>query len=111
MITKGVFLLGVGALALGFATTTAAAAELFTLKSTTFADSKMMPTKVANSQQCTRQRNAAPLYFRSYRNRFRPQGAAARLDAGRIDRKVWPSAGASEGHNGNDRVVVNPWHE
>jgi len=40
MITKGVFLLGVGALALGFATTTAAAAELFTLKSTTFADSQ-----------------------------------------------------------------------
>ena len=49
MITKGVFLLGVGALTLGFATTTATAAELFTLKSTTFADSKMMPTKVANS--------------------------------------------------------------
>jgi Raf kinase inhibitor-like YbhB/YbcL family protein len=36
-------------LALGFATATADAAELFTLKSTTFADGKIMPKKVANS--------------------------------------------------------------
>jgi len=62
MITKGVFLLGVGALALGFATTTAAAAELFTLKSTTFADSKMMPTKVANSQ-ANAPANATPHHY------------------------------------------------
>ena len=36
-------------LALGFATAVADAAELFTLKSTTFADGKIMPKKVANS--------------------------------------------------------------
>jgi Raf kinase inhibitor-like YbhB/YbcL family protein len=34
---------------LGFAAATADAAEIFTLKSTTFADGKMMPKKVANS--------------------------------------------------------------
>ncbi len=36
-------------LALGFAATTANAAGIFTLQSTTFADGKMMPKKVANS--------------------------------------------------------------
>jgi Raf kinase inhibitor-like YbhB/YbcL family protein len=38
------------ALALGFAATAADAAGIFTLKSTTFADGKMMPLKVANSK-------------------------------------------------------------
>jgi Raf kinase inhibitor-like YbhB/YbcL family protein len=38
-------------LALGFAATTANAADVFTLKSTTFADGKMMPKKVANSPE------------------------------------------------------------
>jgi len=37
------------ALALGFAATAAQAADLFSIKSTTFADGKMMPKKVANS--------------------------------------------------------------
>ena len=37
-------------LAAGFAATAADAAGIFTLKSTTFADGKMMPKKVANSQ-------------------------------------------------------------
>jgi Raf kinase inhibitor-like YbhB/YbcL family protein len=50
MITKGVFVLGVSALALGFATAAATAAEVFTLKSTTFADGKIMPKKVANNK-------------------------------------------------------------
>jgi Raf kinase inhibitor-like YbhB/YbcL family protein len=36
-------------IALGFAAATADAAEIFTLKSTTFADGKIMPKKVANS--------------------------------------------------------------
>jgi len=45
-----------------FATTTATAAELFTLKSTTFADSKMMPTKVANSQ-ANAPANATPHHY------------------------------------------------
>jgi Raf kinase inhibitor-like YbhB/YbcL family protein len=49
MITKGVFVLGVSAFALGSVTVTATAAEVFTLKSTTFADGKIMPKKVANS--------------------------------------------------------------
>ena len=38
-------------LALGFAATTANAAGIFTLQSTTFADGKMMPKKVANSPE------------------------------------------------------------
>jgi Raf kinase inhibitor-like YbhB/YbcL family protein len=37
-------------IAFGFAVTAADAAGIFTLKSTTFADGKMMPKKVANSQ-------------------------------------------------------------
>jgi Raf kinase inhibitor-like YbhB/YbcL family protein len=40
----------VATLAVGFAATAANAAGIFTLKSTTFADGKMMPKKVANSQ-------------------------------------------------------------
>ena len=51
MITKGVFVLGVSAFAVGCATATATAAGVFTLKSTTFADGKMMPKKVANTKQ------------------------------------------------------------
>ena len=38
-------------LALGFVGTTANAADVFTLKSTTFEDGKMMPKKVANSHE------------------------------------------------------------
>lgn len=41
---------GAAALAFGFAGATANAAGLFTLQSKTFADGKMMPKKVANSQ-------------------------------------------------------------
>jgi Raf kinase inhibitor-like YbhB/YbcL family protein len=51
MITKSGFILGVSALALGFATSAASAAEVFTLKSTTFADGKIMPKKVANTKE------------------------------------------------------------
>ena len=50
MITKSVLVFGAGVFALSFATVTATAAELFALKSMTFADGKMMPKKVANSQ-------------------------------------------------------------
>ena len=197
MITKGVFLPGVGALALGFATTTATAAELFTLKSTTFADSKMMPKKVANSRanaptnaNCVGDDVSPQLSWSNVPDGTRsfallmidPEGRApggvnhwiaygipasvtgfAEGDVSKPSDKyvggkstqgvgfysgpctppnatphhytfvliatdfdpkelppgltrdeliaIWPSAGASEGHNGNDRVVVNPWHE
>jgi Raf kinase inhibitor-like YbhB/YbcL family protein len=50
---RHLFAAAAAALALGFAATTATtanAAGLFTLQSTTFADGKMMPKKVANSQ-------------------------------------------------------------
>ena len=50
MITKSVLVFGAGVFALSFATVTATAAELFALKSMTFADGKMMPKKVANSR-------------------------------------------------------------
>ena len=49
MITDRIFAVSTMTLALGFATAAADAAELFTLKSTTFADGKIMPKKVANS--------------------------------------------------------------
>jgi Raf kinase inhibitor-like YbhB/YbcL family protein len=49
MITDRIFAASIMTLALGFATAAADAAELFTLKSTTFADGKIMPKKVANS--------------------------------------------------------------
>lgn len=49
MITDRIFAASIMTLALGFATAVADAAELFTLKSTTFADGKIMPKKVANS--------------------------------------------------------------
>lgn len=49
MIRKRVFAIGITALAFGFTTAAADAAEIFTLKSTTFADGKIMPKKVANS--------------------------------------------------------------
>jgi Raf kinase inhibitor-like YbhB/YbcL family protein len=53
MFTKQCHLLAVAAAALtvGFAATTANAAGIFTLKSTTFADGKMMPKKVANTKE------------------------------------------------------------
>ena len=49
MITDRIFAVSTMTLALGFATAAADAAELFTLESTTFADGKIMPKKVANS--------------------------------------------------------------
>jgi phosphatidylethanolamine-binding protein (PEBP) family uncharacterized protein len=49
MITDRIFAASIITLALGFATATADAAELFTLKSATFADGKIMPKKTANS--------------------------------------------------------------
>ena len=49
MITDRIFAVSTMTLALGFATAAADAAGLFTLKSTTFADGKIMPKKVANS--------------------------------------------------------------
>jgi len=49
MITDRIFAASIMTLALCFTTAAADAAELFTLKSTTFADGKIMPKKVANS--------------------------------------------------------------
>ena len=49
MIIDRIFAASIMTLTLGFATVAADAAELFTLKSTTFADGKIMPKKVANS--------------------------------------------------------------
>lgn len=49
MITDRIFAVSTMTLALGLATAAADAAELFTLKSTTFADGKIMPKKVAIS--------------------------------------------------------------
>ena len=52
MATKrsGVFAAAAVALAVGFVSTIANAADIFTLGSTTFQDGRMMPKKVANSQ-------------------------------------------------------------
>ena len=52
MLTKrsGVFAAAAVALAVGFVSTIANAADIFTLGSTTFQDGRMMPKKVANSQ-------------------------------------------------------------
>src|SRR6516165_11045212 len=49
MIKKPFFAVASAALAVGFTAVAAKAADVFTLKSTTFADGKMMPKKVANS--------------------------------------------------------------
>ena len=49
MIKKPIFAVASAALAVGFTAVAAKAADVFTLKSTTFADGKMMPKKVANS--------------------------------------------------------------
>jgi Raf kinase inhibitor-like YbhB/YbcL family protein len=49
MLKKRIFAATTAILALGFAAAAADAAEIFTLKSTTFADGKIMPKKVANS--------------------------------------------------------------
>jgi Raf kinase inhibitor-like YbhB/YbcL family protein len=49
MLKKPVFTATTAILTLGFAAAAADAAELFTLKSTTFADGKIMPKKVANN--------------------------------------------------------------
>ena len=50
MFARRLYLCAAAALALGFTATAADAAGVFTLKSTTFADGKMMPLKVANSK-------------------------------------------------------------
>jgi len=50
MLAKRYLFTAAVTLALGFAATTADAAGTFTLQSKTFADGKMMPKKVANSQ-------------------------------------------------------------
>ncbi len=50
MMTKWVFAAATAALAISFSAATAEAAGVFTLKSTTFADGKIMPKKVANSK-------------------------------------------------------------
>jgi Raf kinase inhibitor-like YbhB/YbcL family protein len=47
---RHLFVAAAATLALGFVGTTANAADVFTLKSTTFEDGKIMPKKVANSQ-------------------------------------------------------------
>jgi Raf kinase inhibitor-like YbhB/YbcL family protein len=49
MITKSIFAVATAALAVGLSAASVEAAEPFTLKSSTFADGKMMPKKVANS--------------------------------------------------------------
>ncbi len=49
MMTKWVSAAATAALAISFSAATAEAAGVFTLKSTTFADGKIMPKKVANS--------------------------------------------------------------
>jgi Raf kinase inhibitor-like YbhB/YbcL family protein len=49
MIARRLYPFAAAALAFGFTVTTADAADIFTLSSTTFADGKMMPKKVANS--------------------------------------------------------------
>ena len=51
MITKSIFAIASAALAVGFTAVSAEAADVFTLKSTTFADGKLMPKKVANTKE------------------------------------------------------------
>lgn len=51
MITKWVTAVAVAAVAVNCAGATGAAAELFTIKSSTFADGKIMPKKVANTKE------------------------------------------------------------
>jgi len=50
MITKSIVAVATAAVALGLSAAAAEAADLLTIKSSTFADGKMMPKKVANSQ-------------------------------------------------------------
>jgi phosphatidylethanolamine-binding protein (PEBP) family uncharacterized protein len=50
MIASRICAIAVTTIALGFVAAPAKAAEISTLKSTTFADGKIMPKKVANSQ-------------------------------------------------------------
>ena len=50
MIKKSIFALATTALTVGFTAVAAEAADIFTLESTTFADGKIMPKKVANSK-------------------------------------------------------------
>src|SRR6516164_5878941 len=50
MIKKSIFALATASLTVGFTAVTAEAADIFTLESTTFADGKMLPKKVANSK-------------------------------------------------------------
>jgi len=50
MIASRIGAIAASTIALGFAAAPATAAELFSIKSSTFADGKMMPKKVANSK-------------------------------------------------------------
>jgi len=47
MIKKSIFAIASAALTVGFTAVSAEAADVFTLKSTTFADGKLMPKKTA----------------------------------------------------------------
>ena len=51
MFSKSIFAIASEALAVGFTAVAAEAADIFTLKSTTFADGKLMPKKVANTKE------------------------------------------------------------
>src|SRR5262252_7026401 len=51
MIKKSIFAIASAALAVGFTAVSAEAADVFTLTSTTFADGKLMPKKVANTKE------------------------------------------------------------
>ena len=51
MIKKSMFAIATAALVVGFTAVAAEAADIFTLKSTTFADGKMMPKKVSNTKE------------------------------------------------------------
>jgi hypothetical protein len=50
MIKKYIVAVATAALAVGFTAVAAEAADIFTLKSTTFADGKLMPKKVSNTK-------------------------------------------------------------
>jgi len=50
MIKKSILVVATAAVAVGLTAAAAEAADVFTLKSTTFADGKMMPKKVANTK-------------------------------------------------------------
>ena len=51
MLKKSMFAIAAAAVVVGFTAVAAEAADIFTLKSTTFADGKMMPKKVSNTKE------------------------------------------------------------